>query len=564
MKKKMISGSAMILKALENEGVEIIFGFPGGAVLPLYNALYDSSIRHLLVRHEQAAVHAADGYARVTGRPGVVFATSGPGATNLVTGIANAYMDSVPLVVITGQVASGFIGTDAFQEADITGITLPITKHNYLVKNIEDLPGILAEAFYLASTGRRGPVLIDIPKDVFDHEAIFDYSREVDIPGYKPTYEGHAGQISRAVKAIRDARHPVIFGGGGLIRSGAAAALRELAEKAQIPVILSLMGLGAYPGDGALYLGMPGMHGCVTANYALTEADLIIAAGVRFDDRVTGKLESFASKAKIVHIDIDPAEIGKNVSIDVPIVGDVKLVLEELLRKLRPGNTDKWLKQIEAWQDQHPMPTGMPCAGSMLKPQFVIRELSRLSAENTIVATDVGQHQMWAAQHFIVREPNTFLTSGGLGTMGYGFPAAIGAKLAEPEKKVICITGDGSFQMNIQELATAVHNRIDLTIALINNGYLGMVRQWQDIFFEKRYSHTLMEGNPDFVRVAEAFGAKGLRASTEEEATTAIKKAFAEKGPVLIDFVVDPEENVYPMVAPNCPINEIIVGGEKI
>jgi len=562
MKQKMTRGSAMILSALEKEGVEIIFGFPGGAVLPLYNQLYDASIRHLLVRHEQAAVHAADGYARVSGRPGVVFATSGPGATNLVTGIANAYMDSVPLVLITGQVASAFIGTDAFQEADITGITLPVTKHNYLVKNIEDLPTILAEAFYIASTGRRGPVLIDIPKDVFDQEALFSYNKKCDIPGYKPTYEGHAGQISRAVKAIRDARHPVIFGGGGLIRSGASEALRELAEIARIPVILSLMGLGAYPGDGELYLGMPGMHGSVTANYALTEADLIIAAGVRFDDRVTGKLESFANKAKIIHIDIDPAEIGKNVIIDIPIVGDVRLVLEEILKKLRPGNTAKWLKQIESWQKQYPMPLGSNNAENVLKPQFVIRELSRLSGENTILATDVGQHQMWSAQHFIIREPQTFITSGGLGTMGYGFPAAIGAKLAAPDKKVICITGDGSFQMNIQELATAVYNKIDLTIALINNRYLGMVRQWQDIFYEKRYSHTSMEGNPDFVRVAEAYGAKGLRASNEQEATAAIEQAMAEKGPVLIDFSVDPEENVYPMVAPNRPINEIIVRGD--
>ncbi len=562
MKEKMAKGSAMILAALEKEGVEIIFGFPGGTVLPLYDQLYDAPIKHLLVRHEQAAVHAADGYARVTGRPGVVFATSGPGATNLVTGIANAYMDSVPLVLITGQVASAFIGTDAFQEADITGITLPITKHNYLVKDIEELPGVLAEAFYIASTGRQGPVLIDIPKDVFDQEAPFIYNQNCDIAGYKPTYEGHAGQISRAVKAIRDAQRPVIFGGGGLIRSGASAALRELAEKARIPIVLSLMGLGAYPGDGELFLGMPGMHGSVTANYALTEADLIIATGVRFDDRVTGKLEFFANNAKIIHIDIDPAEIGKNVTIDVPIVGDVRLVLEELLRKLRPGNTVKWLKQIESWQNEYPLPIGSNNGASTLKPQFVIRELSRLSGGNTIVATDVGQHQMWSAQHFVIREPRAFITSGGLGTMGYGFPAAIGAKLAAPDKKVICITGDGSFQMNIQELATAVYNKIDITIALINNGCLGMVRQWQDIFYEKRYSYTSMAGSPDFVRVAEAYGAKGLRASDEKTATAAITQALTEKGPVLIDFVVDPEENVYPMVAPNRPINEIIIRGD--
>lgn len=564
MRKKKIKGSAMILSALQKENVDTIFGFPGGAVLPLYDKLYDDPVKHLLVRHEQAAVHAADGYARVTGKPGVVFATSGPGATNLVTGIANAYMDSVPMVLFTGQVAKSFIGTDAFQEADITGITIPVTKHNYLVKDAAELPGILAEAFYIASTGRRGPVLIDIPKDVFDQEAYFDYNREVDIRGYKPNYEGHVGQVSRAVKAIRKAKKPVIFGGGGLIRAGASEALRELAETAKIPVILSLMGLGAYPGDSPLFLGMPGMHGSVTANYALTEADLIIATGVRFDDRVTGKLESFANNASIIHIDIDPAEIGKNVAIDIPIVGDVRLVLEELVKKLKPGSTDAWLKQISTWQSQFPMPLGSGKNGQSLKPQLVIRELSRLGGENAIVATDVGQHQMWAAQHFVVREPQTFLTSGGLGTMGYGFPAAIGARLAAPDKRVICITGDGSFQMNIQELATVVHNDLDMIIAVINNRYLGMVRQWQDIFYEKRYSYTSMEGSPDFVRVAEAYGAKAFRATTNEEATAAIEKALTLKGPVLIDFMVDPEENVYPMVAPNHSISDIIIGGERI
>ena len=564
MRKKKINGSNMILSALQKENVDVIFGFPGGAVLPLYDKLYDDPVKHLLVRHEQAAVHAADGYARVTGKPGVVFATSGPGATNLVTGIANAYMDSVPMVLFTGQVAKSFIGTDAFQEADITGITIPVTKHNYLVKDAAELPGILAEAFYIASTGRRGPVLIDIPKDVFDQEAYFDYNREVDIRGYKPTYEGHVGQVSRAVKAIRNAKKPVIFGGGGLIRAGASKALRELAETAKIPVILSLMGLGAYPGDSPLFLGMPGMHGSVTANYALTEADLIIATGVRFDDRVTGKLESFANNARIIHIDIDPAEIGKNVAIDVPIVGDVRLVLEELVKKLKPGSTEAWLKQINNWQSQFPMPLGSGKNGQTLKPQFVIRELSRLGGENAIVATDVGQHQMWTAQHFIIREPQTFLTSGGLGTMGYGFPAAIGARLAAPDKRVICITGDGSFQMNIQELATVVHNELDIIIAVINNRYLGMVRQWQDIFYEKRYSHTSMQGSPDFVRGAEAYGAKAFRATTSEEATEAIEKALSLKGPVLIDFMVDPEENVYPMVAPNHSISDIIIGGEQI
>ena len=564
MRRKKLKGSNIILSALQKENVDVIFGFPGGAVLPLYDKLYDDPVKHLLVRHEQAAAHAADGYARVTGKPGVVFATSGPGATNLVTGIANAYMDSVPMVIFTGQVAKSFIGTDAFQEADITGITIPITKHNYLVKDAAELSDTLAEAFYIASTGRRGPVLIDIPKDVFDQEAYFDYDHKVDIRGYKPTYEGHVGQVSRAVKAIRKAKKPVIFGGGGLIRACASTALRELAETAKIPVILSLMGLGAFPGDSPLFLGMPGMHGSVTANYALTEADLIIATGVRFDDRVTGKLESFASNAQIIHIDIDPAEIGKNVAIDIPIVGDVRLVLEELVKKLKPGGTDAWLKQITAWQNKFPMPLGSGTNGQSLKPQYVIRELSRLGGENAIVATDVGQHQMWAAQHFIVREPQTFLTSGGLGTMGYGFPAAIGARLAAPDKRVICITGDGSFQMNIQELATVVHNELDIIIAVINNRFLGMVRQWQDIFYDKRYSYTSMQGSPDFVRVAEAYGAKAYRATTNEETTAVIEEALTQKGPVLIDFAVDPEENVYPMVAPNHSISDIIIGGEQI
>ncbi|MFO7952870.1 MAG: biosynthetic-type acetolactate synthase large subunit [Bacillota bacterium] len=564
MKQKTLSGATMIIKALEQENVDIIFGYPGGAVIPLYNKLFDSSLRHILVRHEQAAVHAADGYARVTGKPGVVFATSGPGATNLVTGIANAYMDSVPLVLITGQVPSGLIGTDAFQEADITGITFPITKHSYLVKDVLDLPNILSEAFYLASTGRSGPVLIDIPKDIFDREGEFVYTQNRKIPGYNPTYTGHAGQISRAVKAIRDAKRPVIIGGGGLLRSGAPPILREFAEKTNIPVILTLMGLGAFPGDSELYLGMPGMHGSITANYALTEADLIIAAGIRFDDRVTGKIDEFANNAHIIHIDIDPAEIGKNVKIDVPIVGDVKTVLEALVKKIKPRDTAEWLGQIKNWQESYPMFTGSNGAGSPINPQYVIRELNRLSPENTIVATDVGQHQMWTAQHFTIKKPYKFLTSGGLGTMGYGFPAAVGAKLACPEDPVICITGDGSFQMNIQELTTAVNNSLDLVIAIINNGYLGMVRQWQDIFHNKRYSQTALEGNPDFVQVAKAYGAKGMRATHEEEVSAVIEEAIAEKGPVIIDFQVEQEENVYPMVAPNRPIKDIMLGGSLL
>ena len=553
----------MVIAALEQEQVDLIFGYPGGSVLPLYDQLYQAQLKHILVRHEQGAVHAADGYARVSGKPGVVFATSGPGATNLVTGIATAYMDSVPLVLITGQVATRFLGTDAFQEADITGITLPITKHNYLVQDAGELPAILSEAFYIASTGRNGPVLVDIPKDVFEQEGKFRYDRRREIPGYKPTYEGHAGQVSRAVKAIKEARRPVIFAGGGIIRSGAAGELRALAEQARIPVSLSLMALGAVPGDSPLFLGMPGMHGTVTANYALTEADLIIAAGVRFDDRVTGKRESFAAQAKIIHIDIDPAEIGKNIAIDIPIVGDVRLVLESLLKRLQPGDTAAWLRRIDEWRSKHPLSCESGPAGGRLKPQFVIREINRITGGDAVITTDVGQHQMWTAQHYCFREPRSFVSSGGLGTMGYGFPAALGAKLARPGQTVFCIAGDGSFQMNIQELATAVNNRIDVKVAIINNGYLGMVRQWQEFFFERRYSHTILTGSPDFVKVAEAYGAVGLRASTTEECAVVLEQARAMQGPVIIDFVVEPEENVYPMVAPNRPINEIIMGGKN-
>ncbi|MEW5783635.1 MAG: biosynthetic-type acetolactate synthase large subunit [Bacillota bacterium] len=557
-----MKGAAMIIAALQREQVELVFGYPGGSVLPLYDELYRSKMRHLLVRHEQGAVHAADGYARVSGKPGVVFATSGPGATNLVTGIATAYMDSVPLVLITGQVATRFIGTDSFQEADITGITLPITKHSYLVNNIEELPSVLSEAFYIASTGRCGPVLVDIPKDLFEQEGRFSYSQKREIPGYRPTYTGHSGQVNRAVKAIKQSRKPVIFAGGGVIRSGAAAELQDLACRCGIPVSLSLMGLGAFPGDNPLFLGMPGMHGTVTANYALMEADLIIAVGVRFDDRVTGRLESFASGAKIIHVDIDPAEIGKNVTIDIPIVGDVKQVVDAMLKRLQPGDTADWLRQIEDWQARYPLTDDAKLTTGRLKPQFVIREINRITGGDALISTDVGQHQMWTAQHYCFREPRTFLSSGGLGTMGYGFPAALGAKLAQPEKTVFCIAGDGSFQMNIQEMATAVAGGFDVKVAIINNGCLGMVRQWQELFFEKRYAHTFLQGNPDFARLAEAYGAAGLRASTRDEVTAAISQALAVRGPVIIDCIVDPEENVYPMVAPNRPINEIITGRE--
>ena len=557
-----MKGAETVIAALEKEKVEVIFGYPGGAVLPLYDALYHSNLKHILARHEQGAAHAADGYARSSGKVGVVFATSGPGATNLITGITNAHMDSVPMVLITGQVATRLIGTDAFQEADITGITLPITKHNYLVKSAAELSPVIAEAFHIASTGRRGPVLIDIPKDVFDQEAGALCRQLPDIAGYKPTYEGHQGQISRAAKAIAAAKKPVVFAGGGVISSGAGKELQELVLRGQLPITLSFMGLGAFPGSHELFLGMAGMHGTVAANYALTEADLIIAAGVRFDDRVTGKLETFAPKAKIIHIDIDPAEIGKNVPVDIPIVGDVKKILTSLLKRLQPPDAVDWRRQVSQWCIDHPLTYRENLAVGKIKPQHIIKEIYRLTGGEAIIATDVGQHQMWTAQHYIFDQPQTFISSGGLGTMGYGFPAAIGAAVASPGRNVFCIAGDGSIQMNIQELATAVSYSLPVKVAIMNNCFLGMVRQWQEMFFERRYSCTELI-NPDFVKVAEAYGATGLRATRQSEVIDVLERAINTEGPVFMDFQVDPEENVYPMVAPNCPINDIILEGKR-
>ncbi len=558
-----MKGSQIIIAALEKEQVEVVFGYPGGAVLPLYDALYHSKLRHILARHEQGAAHAADGYARVSGKTGVVFATSGPGATNLVTGMATAHMDSVPMVIFTGQVATRLIGTDAFQEADITGITIPVTKHNYLVKRTGDLAQVIAEAFHIASSGRCGPVLIDVPKDVFDQEAKFNYPAAPEIDGYKPTYEGHQGQISRAAKAIGAARKPLVFAGGGVIRSGAHEELRELAERGGIPVTLSLMGLGAFPGTSDLFLGMAGMHGTAAANYALMESDLILAAGVRFDDRVTGKLEGFAPKAKIIHIDIDPAEIGKNVKVDIPIVGDLKRVLSSLLTRLQIPDTADWRRQVREWQTRYALTFRENLQESKIKPQYIVKEICRLTGGKAIIATDVGQHQIWTAQYYIFDRPRTLVSSGGLGTMGYGFPAALGAAVAFPGQTVCCIAGDGSIQMNIQELATAVSHCLPVKIAIMNNGYLGMVRQWQELFYGGRYACTELPANPDFVKLAEAYGATGLRAIRHSEVTGVLEKALNTEGPVLMDFWVDPEENVFPMVAPNCPLNEIAFEGEK-
>ena len=549
-----ISGAEILLECLAREGVEVIFGYPGGQIIPVYDALYDSKIRNILVRHEQGAVHAADGYARSTGRTGVCFATSGPGATNLVTGIANAYMDSVPLVAVTGQVPTFMLGSDSFQEADITGITLPITKHNYLVNDIKDLPRIIKEAFHIANTGRPGPVLIDLPKDIQVAKAKLDYPETVDLPGYKPNYVANARQVKEAAEAIQTAKRPLLYVGGGTVISDAAVELRRLAETREIPVTTTLMGMTVFPFNHPLYLGMLGMHGTAAANFAVCETDLLIAVGARFDDRVTGKIEAFAPNATIIHIDIDPAEIGKNVRYDIPIVGDVKGVLEMLLEKVTKAQNPEWLSQINQWKTEYPLKyerTG-------LKPQMVVEEISDLTQGDAIICTEVGQHQMWTAQYYRFLKPRSLITSGGLGTMGFGFPASIGAQIGNPGRLVINIAGDGSFQMNIQELGTAVANNIPVKVVILNNFYLGMVRQWQEFFFNRRYSATVLEKNPDFVKIAEAYGAKGFKITDAKDLRSTLQEAFSAPGPVVVDCHIDREENVIPMVPAGGPINKMI------
>lgn len=561
-----LTGSQILLESLKCEGVDTVFGYPGGAVINIYDDLYDSSINHILTRHEQAAVHAADGYARCTGQVGVVIATSGPGATNTVTGIATAYMDSIPLVIITGQVPTPLIGNDAFQEADICGITRPCTKHNFLVKNIRDLARTVKEAFYIARTGRPGPVLIDLPKDIQVATHDFNYPDTVELRGYKPTYSGNFRQIEKAAKMILEARRPVLYVGGGINLSGANAELLALAELTQIPVATTLMAMSAFPQHHPLALGMLGMHGTFCANMSVTECDLLIAIGSRFDDRVTGRIDSFAEKAKIIHVDIDPTSIKKNVAVDLPIVGD----LLDVLSKLKDSFDQKteqlgvfreqlreWQSHVATWRERHPM--AYQPSDTVIKPQYVIQKLREFSNDDAIITTEVGQHQMWTAQFFSFSQPRTFLTSGGLGTMGFGLPAALGAQVAFPERQVIDISGDGSFQMNSQELATLVQYQLPVKIVILNNNYLGMVRQWQQMFFDKRYSQTVMELPIDFVKLAEAYGAVGFNATQVDEVETVIQKAFATPGPVLMNFKISREENVLPMVPAGKAIHEMVL-----
>jgi len=556
------TGSQILIECMKKEGVDTLFYYPGGAVLPLFDEFISAPFKQILVRHEQAAVHAADGYARATGKVGVAVVTSGPGATNTVTGIATAYMDSIPILVLTGQIPTLLIGNDAFQEADIIGITRPCTKHNYLVKDIKDLGPTLKKAFYVACNGRPGPVLVDLPKDIMVSSIEFKYPEKVFIRGYQPTYEGHPGQIKRAADLILNSKRPVLYAGGGIISSNAAEELTLFAEKLGIPVTMTLMGLGGFPGNHPLSLGMLGMHGTYRANMAVMESDLLIAIGARFDDRVTGKIESFAPHAKIVHIDIDPTSISKNVEVDLPIVGDCKNVLSKLLALLDEKDTNsfklglgKWYQHIDRWKNIHDMNYKQT---EIIKPQYVVEKVCELSKGEAIITTEVGQNQMWAAQYYQFIKPRTLLTSGGLGTMGYGFPAAIGAQVAFPDRLVIDIAGDGSFQMNSQELATVVQYQLPVKVVILNNGYLGMVRQWQEFFYGKRYASVSLEGaSPDFVKLAEAYGAVGLRATKPEEVVPILQQAFSIHKPVIIDVVVDPEENVYPMVPAGEPLNQM-------
>lgn len=556
-----------MLECLKKEGVDTIFGYPGGTVINIYDELFSfKEIRHILPRHEQAGTHAADGYARATGRVGVCLATSGPGATNTVTGIATAYMDSIPIVIITGQVPTPLIGNDAFQEVDIIGITRPCTKHSFLVRDVKDLAMIMKKAFYIARSGRPGPVLVDLPKDVQMAQTEFIYPETVEIRSYKPNLEGHPRQVEKAVTMMLDARRPVMYVGGGAVLGNASDELTTLARKLTIPVTTTLMGLGSFPENDPNSLGMLGMHGAYCANMAMTNSDLIIAVGARFDDRVTGKLGTFAPHAKIIHVDVDPTSIKKNVRVDLPIVGDVKDVLTKMIKqadKLKDKVAEfknalaPWHEDIIGWKEKHPI--GYKDSSTIIKPQFVIQKLRELSDEDAIVSTDVGQHQMWTAQFFQFNKPRTLLTSGGLGTMGFGLPAAMGAQAAFPGRQVITICGDGGVQMNIQEMATLVQNKLPVKIVILNNNFLGMVRQWQELFFDKRYSSTCMELPIDFVKLADAYGAKGFSTAKPSDVVKIIKQGFKEKGPVIMEFKIAREEKVLPMVPAGAALNEMVL-----
>ena len=551
------NGAHILLEVLKAEGVDVVFGIPGGVVLPILDAFYDPGApRFILARHEQGAGHAADGFARATGRVGVCLATSGPGATNLVTALATANFDSVPVVAITGQVKTHLIGNDAFQEADITGITRPITKHSYLVRDVTKLGECLRAAFHIARTGRPGPVLVDIPVDVATAKTDAPIPDRVDLPGYRPVYKGNRRQIKRAAEAINAADRPVLYVGGGIIIAGASDALRALAVKASIPVTTTLLGLGAFPEDHPLALKMLGMHGTAYANYAVQECDLLVAVGARFDDRITGDVKNFAPHARIIHVDVDPCSISKNIRVDIPVVGDAKDILEGLLDLVEPRDRGSWLARVNEWKAKHPL----VYKGDGLKPQYVIQQICEVSRGEAIICTEVGQNQMWAAQWYTHRHPRHFISSGGLGTMGYGFPAAIGAQVGRPDALVVDIAGDGSIQMNIQELATAVHNKVPVKICILDNGYLGMVRQWQELFYNRRYSGSVLNGNPDFVRLAEAYGARGMRIARAEEVRPALEKAFATPEVFILDFMIDREENVFPMVPAGEAIDRMIGG----
>ena len=579
---KVITGAEMVVESLKKEGVDIIFGYPGGVVIPIFDVLFDDKdIKVILTRHEQGAVHAADGYARSSGKVGVVLVTSGPGATNTITGLATANIDSIPIIVITGQVPTQMVGSDAFQEADVSGITRPICKNNYLVKDIKELPTIIKDAFHIARTGRPGPIVIDLPKDISVSKDTYHYPEKVDIPGYNPHLDGHKMQIKKAAAMIQKAKKPIFYIGGGIILSGANEVLTRIAQKNEIPVLSSLLGLGGFPATNPLFLGMVGMHGTYVANMGMQECDLIIAAGCRFDDRVTGKLDTFAPHAKIIHIDIDPSAIAKNVKVEVPIVGDARIILEKLEDIIEKPDTANWRSILNNWREKHPLT--YIAKDSSIPPQKVVQMIDKLTPADTIITTEVGQNQMFAALYYNYTKPRTFLTSGGLGTMGYGFPAAIGAKLANPDKVVIDIAGDGSIQMNIQELATATLQRLPVIIVILNNSYLGMVRQWQDLFYDKRYSSVCTKQGtwcppackgdetacqayiPDFIKLADAYNAIGIRIKKEDEIENAIKEALNSKDkPVVLDFLVSREENVWPMVPSAAGLDEMLIEGERI